>query len=49
MAQHGHAARFHEADPAGAYWTFQWYDTALFGALAVALLLVTALLLRRRV
>jgi hypothetical protein len=49
MAQHGYAARFYEANPAGDYWTIQWYDTALLGGLALALTVVTVLLLRRRV
>ncbi|MBT2410407.1 transporter [Streptomyces sp. ISL-12] len=49
MTRHGYVARFYEANPAGDYWTFQWYDTALFGVLAVALTAVTVLLLRRRV
>ncbi|WP_328477545.1 transporter [Streptomyces sp. NBC_00377] len=49
MATHGYVARFYEANPAGDYWTFQWTDTAILGGLAVALTVVTVLLLRRRV
>ncbi|MFF5448694.1 transporter [Streptomyces sp. NPDC012888] len=49
MDHHGYVARFYEANPASDYWTFQWVDTALLGALALALTAATALLLRRRV
>ncbi|MFH8240611.1 ATP-binding cassette domain-containing protein [Streptomyces sp. NPDC018321] len=49
MTQHGYVARFYEANPAGDYWAFQWTDTALLGGLALALALVTVLLLRRRI
>ncbi|POX45741.1 transporter [Streptomyces sp. Ru72] len=49
MASHGYVARFYEANPAGDYWTFQWTDTAVLGALAAVLTVATVLLLRRRV
>jgi hypothetical protein len=49
MSQHGYVSRFYEANPVSDYWTFQWTDTALLGGLTVVLLLVTALLLPRRV
>ncbi|GHJ35752.1 transporter [Streptomyces sp. TS71-3] len=49
MAEHGYVARFYEANPAGDYWTFQWTDTAVLGGLAVLLVAVTALLVRRRI
>lgn len=49
MAQHGYVARFYDASPASDYWAFQWTDTALFGGLAVLLIVATLLLLRRRI
>ncbi|MFE3526493.1 transporter [Streptomyces sp. NPDC059161] len=49
MAQHGYVARFYEANPVSDYWTFQWLDTAVLGGLAVVLIAVTVLLLRRRI
>jgi hypothetical protein len=49
MTGHGYVSRYYEANPAGDYWAFQWADTALLGGLALVLLLVTVLLLRRRV
>ncbi|MFD7924172.1 ABC transporter permease [Streptomyces sp. NPDC059740] len=49
MAHHGYVARFYEANPVGDYWRFQWADTAVLGGLAVLLVVLTALLLRRRV
>ncbi|MFH8445199.1 transporter [Streptomyces sp. NPDC018026] len=49
MTRHGYVSRYYEANPAGDYWSFQWTDTALLGGLALALVLVTVLLLRRRV
>ncbi|CAM5226112.1 hypothetical protein SVIOM342S_07260 [Streptomyces violaceorubidus] len=44
-----YVSRYYEANPAGDYWAFQWTDTVLLGGLALALVLVTVLLLRRRV
>ncbi|CAM5611479.1 hypothetical protein STENM36S_06856 [Streptomyces tendae] len=49
MARHGYVSRYYEANPSGDYWAFQWTDTVLLGGLALALVLVTVLLLRRRV
>ncbi|WP_238698079.1 hypothetical protein [Streptomyces sp. E5N91] len=49
MTRHGYVSRYYEANPAGDCWSFQWTDTALLGGLALALALVTVLLLRRRV
>lgn len=49
MTRHGYVSRYYEANPAGDYWSFQWTDTALLGGLALVLVLVTVLLLRRRV
>lgn len=49
MTGHGYVSRYYKANPAGDYWAFQWADTALLGGLALVLVLVTVLLLRRRV
>ncbi len=48
MTWHGCTTRFHEADRAGDHRTFQWAEATLPGGLAVVLVVITVLLLRRR-
>ncbi|MCB5167764.1 ABC transporter permease subunit [Streptomyces bambusae] len=48
MAEKGFSGRVHKVYPSSDYWTFQQIDTIVYLVLAVALVALTAVLLRRR-